>query len=192
MPARCLWIHRAFPPYRKRLREERRSTAQTVNKGHGRIETRTLTVCDVSCAEPGDLYCSDWPGLKQFLQLDREVREGGRVTTTTSYAVTSVPPGVYSPAQWLKIWRDHWGIENRCFYLRDVTLREDASRLRTDHAPRNMATFRNAALTVLRHLGLTNVAHTLRDHALDLPKLVRRLGLDRLKNAKKFLLRYPM
>jgi hypothetical protein len=94
---------------------------------------------------------------------------------------------VYSPSQWLQIWRDHWGIENRCFYLRDVTLREDASRLRTDHAPRNMATFRNAALTVLRHLGLTNVAH-----ALDLPKLARRLGLDRLKHAKQFLSRYPM
>jgi hypothetical protein len=192
MSARCLPIQRAFPPYRKRLREERRTTAQTVSKNRGRIETRMLTVCDVSAIQPGDLYCSDWPGLKQILKLQREVREGDRVTSTVSYAITSVPPGAYTAAQWLQIWRNHWGIENRCFYIRDVTLREDVSRLRTGEAPRNMATFRNAALGLLRGLGLENVAHTLREHALDLPKLARRLGLDRLKQAKKFFSRYPV
>lgn len=192
MLARSLWIQRAFPPYRKRLREKRRTTANTVHKNRGRIETRTLTVCDVSALEPGDLYCSDWPGLKQILKLQREVHEAGRVTTTTSYAITSVPPGIYSAAQWLHIWRSHWGIENRCFYIRDVTLREDASRLRTGQAPRNMATIRNASLTLLRGLGLKNVAQALREHALNLPQLLQRLGLDRLKNAKKFFFRDPM
>ena len=44
----------------------------------------------------------------------------------------------------------------------------------------------------LRALGITNVAHALREHVLDLRKLVERLGLDRLKNAKKFFSRYPM
>jgi hypothetical protein len=192
MLARSSLIQRAFPPYRKRLREERRTTAQTVSKNHGRIETRTLTVCDVSTIEPGDLYRSDWPGLKQILKLEREVREGGRVTSSTSYAITSVPPGVYSAPQWLHIWRSHWGIENRCFYVRDVTLKEDASRLRTGQAPRNMATVRNASLTLLRGLGLKNVAQTLREHALNLPQLAQRLGLNRLKHANKFFSRYPM
>jgi hypothetical protein len=90
----------------------------------------------VSSIKPGDLYSSDWPGFKQIFKLEREVREAGRVTNTTSYAITSVPPGMYTAAQWLQIWRNHWGIENRCFYVRDVTLREDASRLRTGEAPR--------------------------------------------------------
>lgn len=192
MSALCLLTRVAFPPYRKRLREERRTSAQTVSKNRGRLETRILTVCNVSAIQPGDLYCSDWPGLTQILKLQREVREGGRVTSTVSYAITSVPPETYTASQWLQIWRNHWGIENRCFYVRDVTLREDASRLRTGEAARNMATFRNAALGLLRGLGLGNVAHALREHALDLPKLARRLGLDRLRNAKKFFSRYPM
>ena len=136
MSARCSPIQRAFPPYRKRLREERRTRTSTVSKNRGRIETRTLTVCNVSSIKPGDLYSSDWPGFKQIFKLEREVREAGRVTNTTSYAITSVPPGMYTAAQWLQIWRNHWGIENRCFYVRDVTLREDASRLRTGEAPR--------------------------------------------------------
>lgn len=191
MPARCSTTRRAFPPYSKRLREARRTTAHTINKGHGRIETRTLTNYNASDLEPGDLY-SHWPGLQQILKLERTVRIGDETTATTSYAVTSVPPGQYSPAQWIAIWRGHWGIENRCFYIRDVTLHEDDSRLRTGHAPRNMATFRNAILTLLRALGITNVAHALREHVLDLRTLVKRLGLDRLKNAKKFFSRYPM
>jgi predicted transposase YbfD/YdcC len=76
------------------------------------------------------------------------------VTSTVSYAITSVPPETYTASQWLQIWRNHWGIENRCFYVRDVTLHEDASRLRTGEAARNMATVRNAALGLLRGLGL--------------------------------------
>ena len=104
-----------------------------------------LTVCDVSAIQPGDLYCSDWPGLKQILKLQREVREGDRVTSTVSYAITSVPPGAYTAAQWLQIWRNHWGIENRCHWVLDVNYREDACLIRRDHGPHNMATLRRIA-----------------------------------------------
>jgi len=86
----------------------------------------------------------------------------------------------------LQNWCNQLGIENQYFYFRDVTLREDASRLYTSESPCNMATFRNAALGLLRSLDLENKARTLREHALNLPKLARRLGQNRLKHANKF------
>jgi hypothetical protein len=153
-----------------------------LEKSHGRIERRTLTVFDATVWPSGALYSPDWPGLKQFLKLEREVREHGQTTTTISYAVTSVPPGQLSPAQWLRIWRDHWGIENRCFYVRDVTLGEDACRVRTAHAPLNLATIRNAALTLLHQLGTHNIAHALRQHLFEPQLLLQRLGLARPKD----------
>ncbi len=192
MPAPCSSTQRAFPPDRKRRRSERCSSTRTVNKGHGRIETRSLTICHIQGLPPGDLFSSDWPGLQQILQLERTVRIGSEVTTTTSYAITSVPSGCLTPEDWLRIWRGHWGIENRCLYLRDVTLGEDRSRLRTDSAPRNMATARNAALGLLRQWKVTNAAHALREHLLDPRQLTTRLGLTHQAEAQKIFSRSPM
>ena len=55
-----------------------------------------------------------------------------------------------------------------------------------------MATYRNAALALLRGLGLTHIAHAFREHALDLPQLTQRLGIDRLKHVKTIFSRDPM
>ncbi len=63
----------------------------------------------------------------------------------------------------LTLARGHWGIENRLHYVRDVTLGEDASRVRTGAAPQVLAALRNAVLALLRATGATNIAATLRD-----------------------------
>ncbi len=52
--------------------------------------------------------------------------------------------------------RAHWGIENRAHYVRDVTLREDASRIRT--RPGVMARIRSLALNILRANGAQNIS----------------------------------
>ena len=58
--------------------------------------------------------------------------------------------------------RGHWGIENKLHYVRDVTYGEDASRVRTRNAPRNMASMRNLAIGALRAGGWTNIAAAVR------------------------------
>ena len=85
----------------------------------------------------------------------------GKVTTEVAYAITSLGPEV-GPAELLATWRGHWAIENRLHHVRDVTLGEDASHVRTGAAPQVMAALRNATLALLRRAGHANIAAGLR------------------------------
>ena len=68
-------------------------------------------------------------------------------------------------------------IENGLHYPRDVSLGEDASRVRTGSAPRAMATFRSHAIASLRIHGWTNIASGLRWAARDYANVLTLLGL---------------
>ena len=52
-------------------------------------------------------------------------------------------------ARLLALTRQHWGIENRLHYVRDVTLGEDRCRVRRGHAPHILASLRNIAVYLL-------------------------------------------
>ena len=81
------------------------------------------------------------------------------------YAITSLPPDRITAAGLQALWRGHWGIENRLHYVRDVTLGEDASRMRTGNVPQALAAVSNAVLGTLRRAGHTNIAAALRTYA---------------------------
>ena len=76
---------------------------------------------------------------------------------------------------WNSIVRGHWGIENRNHYVRDVTLAEDASRIRKN--PGIVARFRSFALNIMRFNGVTNVAQNCWSGALDLNVILAYRGL---------------
>ena len=103
----------------------------TVNKGHGRLETRQLT-----CTDDLDDYLH-WPGVQQVLRraCERVVLKTGEVTHAISYAVTSLPACAATVDELAALWRGHWSIENRRHYVRDVTLGEDACQMHTGQAP---------------------------------------------------------
>src|SRR5262245_61398727 len=58
---------------------------------------------------------------------------------------------VRSATAFVRMIRQHWDIENKLHWSLDVTFNEDRSRIRTDHAPENMASLRHVALNLLRH-----------------------------------------
>lgn len=118
-----------------------------------------------------------WPGVKQFLRLERRVTVDGVTKRTVQYAVTSLSRDQADVARLLRLWRDRWAIENRAFWVRDEVFGEDASRIRTGLAPYVMSVFRNAAITLLRSLRVPNLAAALREHALKLPLLLNRLRI---------------
>jgi predicted transposase YbfD/YdcC len=63
-----------------------------------------------------------------------------------------------SPERLAMIVRSQWTIENRLHFVRDTTFVEDASKVRTDHGPENMATLRSFAIYQLRAAGRANIA----------------------------------
>jgi len=127
-------------------------TASTMGKGHGRLERRTITV-SAACR-----YL-DWPGLEQVIRFEtRSVNtQTQAVSEQLCYAITSLPPQQASAAQLLALRRQHWAIENLLHYPRDVWLREDASRIRTEQAPIVMASIRNGLLNLLRGFGYHSI-----------------------------------
>ena len=91
--------------------------ATTVDKGHGRLERRTITVSQMLTGY------SDWPHLAQVFQVERRIVDLpiGEITTEVRYGITSLPPAQADPARLLRLVRLHWEIENGLHYRRDVT-----------------------------------------------------------------------
>ena len=115
--------------------------------------------------------------MGQVCRLERVVKRGGKETREVAYAITSAGPEWADAGTLLDWWRGHWGIENRVHWVRDVTLGEDASRIRTASAPEVMAGLRNAAISLLRLSGATNIAEALRENLYHVRSLLTNLGI---------------
>lgn len=114
-----------------------------MNKGHGRQERRTLRRTTILTKT------QDWAGLKQGFELTRERTVGGITTRETVCGITSLSVEQADASRLLELTRGHWEIENGLHYKRDVTLGEDASRVRREGAPQVMAALRNSVLHLL-------------------------------------------
>lgn len=133
-----------------------------LDKAHGRIERRTI---ETSTWLEGHLD-QDWPWVKQVFRLSRERTVKGVKTVDVVFGITSLPRWKASPKRLLRLTRSHWGVENQLFGVRDVTMGEDASRVRKGNSPETMAVIRNLVLALLpraknrsragmmRHLGI--------------------------------------
>ncbi|KDA40803.1 transposase, partial [Frankia sp. BMG5.23] len=95
----------------------------------------------------------------------RQPLADGPATTEIVYLVTSLPTHQASPTLLATYAREHWLVENRLHWVRDVTFGEDLSQVRTGHAPQVMASLRNLAIAILRLTGATNIAQAIRHHA---------------------------
>ena len=105
--------------------------------------------------------------------MDRD----GKRTAETRHFITSAPRELAGAAVLLGWARGHWTIENRSHYVRDVSLGEDASRIRKASGPEVMAALRNLAIGFLRSTGATNIAESLRRNAARVGELFTTLGI---------------
>ena len=159
-PEHCV---KGFSPTPKDFR-----SAEQVVKGHGRIEKRTLTVSR-------DLKgYVDWPYAEQGFKLERQFQQftTGQLTQAAVYGVTSLTAPKADAARLLAITRGHWGIESGLHYRRDVTLREDRSRVRTGQAPQLLAAINNVVLGLFARLGYTSAPQARRHFAANLDEAI--------------------
>jgi len=122
----------------------------------------------------------DWAGLKQGFELTRERTLGGVTTRETVYGVTSLSVAQADAGRLLALTRGHWGIENGLHYKRDVTLGEDASRVRREAAPQVMAALRNSIVHLLEGTA-DSLAAALRTMSNCFNKALTLLGLPQLE-----------
>jgi len=142
-----------------------------VDSHGGRVEIRTL---ETTNRLRGYL---DWPGVAQVCRVEMTVRTATETTHEVGYAITSVPPEQADAAVLLQWWRGHWKIENRLHYVRDMAWDEDRNRTRIGSGPQVLAAFRNAAVTLLRSEGITNITAALRHNAARVRELLVRLRI---------------
>jgi hypothetical protein len=131
---------------------------QTVDKGHGRIETRCIRT---STALNGYL---DFPYCGQVFRLEREriIVKTGKVERETVHGIASLTTDKADPARVLSLNREHWSIENRSHYVRDMAYDEDRQQVRSKNGPQVMTTLRNFAISLLRLAGFKKIASALR------------------------------
>lgn len=121
--------------------------AETVNKGHGRLEIRRCqTLSDPQYLDYVRRQ-AEWKNLTTLVRIQRERRINDRVTTETAYFISSRSA---SAAYFLEAVRGHWAIENQLHWSLDVTFREDHNQTRTGFAAENLALIRRLALMLLK------------------------------------------
>lgn len=123
------------------------SQHETLEKGHGRIETRrALWVNDLSWLDKE--IRQRWPKLSGVGVIERQREINGKQSCERAFYIGS--KGVATAESFAKAARSHWGIENSLHWVLDVTFREDECRVRKGHAPQNFSALRKFALTLLR------------------------------------------
>jgi predicted transposase YbfD/YdcC len=120
------------------------SRHETVDGGHGRIETRRYTVIhDVAWLRERH----GWPGLRSVIVVEstRELR--GKTERETRLYIRSLDLSAEVVAQMI---RDHWTVENNLHWVMDMVFRDDECRVRKDHASANFTTIKHAAFNFLK------------------------------------------
>jgi predicted transposase YbfD/YdcC len=120
------------------------SQHETVDGGHGRIETRRTTVIhDVEWIQKRH----NWPGLKSVVMVERQREIGPKIETETRFYITSATD---TAMQLADVIRQHWAIENCLHWVMDMVFRDDECRISSGHAPANFTTIKHVALNLMR------------------------------------------
>lgn len=121
--------------------------AKKVEKSHGRIETRECWVTSdpeyIDYVDPED----SWQKLRSLAIVKATRVIDGETSSQKRYFISSVKSGA---DRMMRLIRNHWEVENKLHWSLDVSFNEDNSRVRTGHAPENLALIRKMALNLLR------------------------------------------
>jgi predicted transposase YbfD/YdcC len=119
-------------------------THETVEKDHGRLESRRVTVC-AGIEWLQTLH--QWPGLKSIIMVEY-ASSGIATRNETRYYIASFIATAPSMSDAI---RNHWGIENGLHWVMDMAFRDDECRIRSANAPANFVTIKHAASNLLRN-----------------------------------------
>ena len=143
-------------------------------KGHGRVEFRKVEVYNV--CNPGVSLDLEWSQYANTLIT--VTRHRSKFDTRAKQYNTSIDTSFYlasimtSAKVFFYAIRHHWSIENRNHHVRDVTMKEDHSRIRKN--PENFAKIRSTTLNIMRKKGDSNIENSLFINSLNISKMIRK------------------
>lgn len=120
----------------------------------GRIEIRIIRTYRAT-----SWIRANWQGAKTIVHVERRRLSGKKEHYTESYYLSSLMIEAKKFAIGI---RHHWGIENRLHYVKDVTFKEDESKIRLGQAPGVFSLIRNLALNIVRLQGENRIKRFLR------------------------------
>lgn len=141
-----LYLKSEIIPQDKKALQEKGLYERTIEKGHGRIETRECYITsDISWLEGSER----WAGLNGIGVIISKREETGKAPAVSyNYFIYSMPDAKASDL--LRIKREHWAIENNLHWLLDVIFREDDARARTENSAENLNILRKQALQFMK------------------------------------------
>ena len=121
------------------------TTATVANKGHGRIEQRTIWA-----TEEIDWFAerAQWAGLKSLVRVRCQRTVGGETSSEDHYYISSLPAG--DPKRLLTLIRGHWSVENKLHWSLDISFADDDRRHRRGYAAENASRLARLALNLLK------------------------------------------
>lgn len=129
-----------------------------VQKGHGRLEIREIW----TSTQMNEFLEKEWIGIAQVFMIRKTVIEKGEKLIIIRYGITSLPRKKANTKRILELRQNHWLIENRSHYRRDVTLGEDACQVRINGAPEVLSAINGVILALMDFLGIKNLAKQLK------------------------------
>ena len=110
----------------------------------------------------------DWVGVQSLIQIERIGIRSGMKYLQTNYYISSLVSKAITFAEGI---RQHWGIENRLYWVKDVIFGEDAAPFRNYNAATNWSIIRNIAINIARMSGYDSLTKAERFLAHDIDKL---------------------
>ena len=144
-PKLCAHIRELFDREEKTLMQDLSVDCyETEEENHGRVEIRRYRTTDQIEDFAG---AAAWKGLALFGMVEAQRQVGDQVSVERRYYISSLDNDAKRFGQAV---RGHWGIENSLHWVLDMAFREDESRVRTGHAPANLAVLRHIAVSLLQ------------------------------------------
>jgi len=120
-----------------------------IRKGREEIRKTTIYV-----APPSQIN-KDWVGMKRFIKIINSGKRNGKAYEQDHYYISSKNSD--SASYFGKGIREHWGIENKLHWVKDVVLNEDKSRIKNGNLVSNLSLIKSAVINLYRLNGMNSI-----------------------------------
>lgn len=157
---------------------------ETKDNRRGRKECRKVFVYNNLAG-----ISSTWEGLARLIRVERYVSVGGKQRHRTAYYISSIRK---NNAKYFGLHiRNHWGIENRLHWVKDVSMKEDGSHTACGMAAENISIIRNIVINLFRLNGFDSIKYATEFYANNFKELWRLISCKTI-NKKNNLTALPL